>query len=135
MPEAGVLTLGSIGTRLDLELRAGDTIGPYTLSFVDKDGNPINLTGSSVSASVSFIDERATSDIVITSNVTDAVNGKATITLSATVTAGFDATLLADSNFAKSTKLYAWKAAYVDAAGTVRTLFYGYVWIASKALP
>lgn len=32
------LTIGSIGTRLDLELRAGNTLGPYTLSFKDSAG-------------------------------------------------------------------------------------------------
>jgi len=40
------LTIGSIGTRLDLELRAGNTLGPYTLTFKDSTGAAIDLTGA-----------------------------------------------------------------------------------------
>lgn len=135
MSESGVLTLGSIGSRLDLELRAGDTIGPYTFVFTNEAGAPINLTGASFSAAISLIDGRVTTDINITTAITDAVNGKASLTLSAALTAGFDASLVADADFAKTKKLYAWKSSYVDSLGSKHTVFFGYVWIAAKTLP
>lgn len=129
------LTIGSIGTRLDLELRAGNTLGPYTLSFKDSTGAAIDLTGASVSASASLIDEMQTSDVAITVAVTDALNGKIQISFSAASTAGWDATLTDSSSFLKAKKTYAWICNLTDSAGNVRTIFYGLIYIATKRLP
>lgn len=130
-----VLTIGSIGTRLDLEIRAGDTLGPYTLTFKDKLGAPIDLAGATVSAVTSLIDAGEGSEVAINTAISDAVNGKATITFAAASTAGWDSSLTGANDFAKTKKLYGWLCRCVDAAGQVRSIFYGYIYVASKKLP
>jgi len=130
-----VLTIGSIGTRLDLDIRAGDTLGPYTLTFKDKTGTPIDLTGATVSAVTSLIDGGEGVDVAITATISDAVNGKATITFAAASTAAWDASLTGATDFTKTKKQYSWLCRCTDAAGQVRSIFYGYINVASKKLP
>lgn len=130
-----VLTIGSIGKRLDLNIRAGCTLGPYTVSFVDKDGAPINLTGASLVAKYSLIDQGAGAEISINATVTDAVNGKAQISFSAASTDSWDSSLTDAQAFAKTKKTFAWFCNWTDSLGTVRPLWYGYINVAGKKLP
>jgi hypothetical protein len=122
---------GSIGARLDLEVRAGDTFGPFVATLTDSmTGLVMNITGYTFEGAVSKLN---TEDglVALTCTITDAVNGKVQFKASAVAT-----TALADatSNFFTASAKYSWYLKGTDTAGDKRTYLFGYVKVA-KELP
>lgn len=122
-------SIGSIGERVDIDLRAGDTLGPFSLTFTDEAGTAIDLTGSTLTASMSKQDDTG-ADIVMTATVTNAALGQATLTL-----AYADTSALASNDFFNKAASYAWRLVLTDSQGTKWTLMYGTVNVASGMLP
>lgn len=119
--------VGTIGERLDLVVRAGDTLGPFTVQITDGvTGDPVNLTGTTFEAAVSELD---TEDglLPITVTVTDAVNGWISLKQAST-----DDLETPDSTFFKAASAYSWYLKRTDSAGNKLTLLYGYVKVAAK---
>jgi hypothetical protein len=122
-----VAKAGTIGAQLDLDVRAGDTLGPFTAQLTDPvTALPINLTGCTFEAAVSELD---TEDglVPLTVTITDAVNGWISFKLA-------DSTALevAASDFFKAARAYSWYLKRIDTAGNKLTIFYGYVNVAKK---
>lgn len=119
--------IGSIGEQLDLNVRAGDTLGPFSITIA-KDGVAVNLTGCTFDAAVSKLN---TEDGVlpITVTVTDAANGVCSIKTADTSDLESEA-----SNFFRASATYSWFFKMTDTAGNKQTYLYGYVKVA-KELP
>jgi len=60
------------------------------LEFTDSDGDPQSLTGATITAKIRKTPSSVSTSAVFGVNVTDAGNGKVTISLTDTVTAGLD---------------------------------------------
>lgn len=124
-----VPVLGSIGARVDLALRAGDTLGPFTVTLSDPvTGGAVNLFGATLEGLISK-DKNVAADIAMVVTVTDAVAGKFTIVLTAT------GSLDGGSNFFQAVSNYTWRLNYADSAGTKQTLLYGILSVAPGVLP
>jgi hypothetical protein len=118
-------SIGTIGARLDLVVRAGDTLGPFDLVITDSDtGAPIDLTGSTLEAAVSKLGV-SDGDLPMTLTVTDAVNGKATLK--------YDATSLDAPDFFKASDQYSWFLKRTDTGGNKSTVLFGSVKVAKKS--
>lgn len=50
--QPNVPTVSQLGDRLDLEIRQGSTLGPFTHQINNPDGSPMNLTGCTVQGQV-----------------------------------------------------------------------------------
>lgn len=120
--------IGGIGARVDLEVRAGDTLGPFTATIEDNTGAAVNLTGFTFEGAVSRLN---TDDgtVAMTCTIVDAVNGKIEFKIAAASTGAF-----ADSasNFFKSSATYNYYVKGTDTAGTKKTYLYGLVRVAKE---
>lgn len=120
--------IGSIGARLDIAVRIGDTIGPYTVTLTDPDtGQALNLTGCTFEAALSKLGT-ADGDLPMTVQVVDAVNGVVKFFYAFASTASM--TAAADGTFFKATDAYSWFFKYIDAGGAKQTIYYGQVKLA-----
>jgi hypothetical protein len=122
--------IGSIGTRLDIQVRAGDSLGPITFTLKDGAGAALDLTGSTFSAALSKLDS-ADGEIAMTAAVSgDPTLGVVQVHYAAVSTVG-----LTGSDFFSADAQYAWKLRMIDSVGDERTLVFGYVKVAVKDLP
>jgi len=126
------LKLGSIGERIDIDLRAGSTLGPFDVALADETGAAINLTGCTFDGAVSKRDAGATSDVALTVAIVSAPAGTLRFSLASASTGAFDG---ASSDFFSARADYAWALFWTDSAGTRQPLFYGAVNVAAEALP
>lgn len=117
---------GSIGARLDLYLRAGDTLGPYTATLKNNAGVAVNLTGYTFTGAVSKLND-ADGDVALTCTITDAVNGKVQFKLASTTSMG-----TSTSNFFVASATYSWYLKGTDSVGSKQTYLYGYVKVARE---
>lgn len=122
-----ILEAGSIGARLDITVRAGDTLGPYVATLTDQTtGLPIDLSGWTFDGAVSKLDT-ADGNLAMTVTITDAVNGK--IQFQFTSTAQLEDT---DSDFFSAARTHSWKVRGTDTVGTAQTYLYGYLKVAKQ---
>lgn len=121
--------LGSIGARLDLNVRAGDTLGPFVATLTDPaTGAPIVLTGFTWEGAVSRIDTEDGNQ-ALTITVLDAIAGKVQFKLDKTATV---ALADADSDFFRPTGTYNWFLKGTDTLGSKQTYLYGVVNVAKE---
>lgn len=119
-------SIGSIGEQVDICLRAGDTLGPYSLALTDLANVPINLTGGTLAAAMSKAGE---ADIALTVTIISAVGGTAQMLLVAT------SALTPGSTYFSPESVYTWRLLFTDNAGYKQTLLYGKVFVAPGDLP
>jgi hypothetical protein len=123
--------IGSIGARLDLTVRAGDTLGPFTAELKDSAGVAINLTGATFTAALSKLDSND-GELPMTVGISgDPLLGIVTYSYVAASTLTLDG----GTDFFTSQSNYAWKLRMTDSAGTESTLLYGKIKVAPKDLP
>ena len=116
--------LGSIGTLLEIDVRIGDSFGPFDFSnCVDDSGALIDFTGSTWSCVVSKRDGSNTA--AITPTVSIVALGKFRINRTST-------TGLTGGTFFAAAAAYNWKLQRTDSAGTITTDFYGPVNVAAQ---
>jgi len=121
------LEIGSIGARVDLNVRVGDTLGPFEATLTDDDGAVLDLTDCTFEAAVSRIDDPEDGLLPIT--VTNAAP------LTGVITFAMDDTsdLAGDSDdFFQAEATYAWFLRKIDANGNKQTVFFGYVKVAKE---
>lgn len=121
--------LGSIGERVDYDLRAGCTFGD-SFQLLDETGAPVDLTGATLAGAVSLRDGGATADLPLTVTITNAAQGKVSFELSAATTA----TLQHSGDFFKAGPLYAWRL-NITMGSRTDPLFAGLLNVAPAALP
>lgn len=122
-------TLGSIGAEIDINLRAGDTLGPFIITLSDTTGQLINLTGATLSGAISRLGTDDGDTALTVAAVAPLAGGTLSVSLSATATAS-----LAGGDFFTLTAAYAWKVVMVDTGGKKTTLCFGKVYVASGTL-
>jgi hypothetical protein len=120
-------TLGSIGAQIDINLRAGDTLGPFPVTLTDGSGRPVNLTGATVTGALSALGV-ADGDLAMTVVVaTPASGGLITFSYGNTTT-------MTAGDFFNPLQTYAYRISMVDSAGAKPTLLFGYVNVAAGVL-
>lgn len=121
-------TAGSIGARVDLEVRAGDTFGPFTAILTNTDGSAVNIVGYTFEGAVSKLNT-ADTPVAMTCTITDAPNGKVQFKIPFASTGAFaDAT----TNFFTPSATYSYYLKGTDTAGTKQTYLFGYVKVAKE---
>lgn len=122
-------SIGSIGEQLDIYVRVGDALGPYSLVLTDESNVAIDLTNAILDAKCSKLADTVQADITMSVTVTNAAGGLATILLvdTSTLTPGVD--------YFTAQGTYAWRLRLTDALGRVRTLLYGTIFVAPGVLP
>lgn len=121
--------LGTIGTRLDIDIRAGDTLGPYEVEEKDEAGVPLNLTGCTIAGAVSKRGV-ADADVPLTIVNINLAIGKYSFELATAQSAA-----LVGNDFFKADSVYAWKLTMTMSTGKTYTRYYGSVNVALAALP
>lgn len=122
---------GSIGARWDINLRAGDTFGPYSATLVNPATNaPIDLTGSTFAGAITKAD--GTSPVSLTVTITDAANGAISWYAAGSDTTGLDTT---GATFFSPADTSSWYVKWTDTGGNEQTLFYGEVNVAKGTPP
>lgn len=109
--------LGTLGDRLDLEMKQGKTFGPHTGTIKNPDGTPMDLTGCTLRASM----RRNPNDATVFNfdvAVTDAAEGEFTLGMSKTATATI------------SPPKYEWDLELQDSLGRELPVCYGEVIVA-----
>jgi hypothetical protein len=120
---------GSIGARLDLNVRAGDTLGPFTAALTDSSGAAIDLTNFTFEGAVSRLQ---TDDVAVAMTCTiDAAAGEVEFKVAAASTGALADD---DSDFFRASQTYSWYLKGTDSIGNKQTYLYGYVRVA-KELP
>lgn len=122
--------IGSIGDRLDIDIRVGDTLGPFAFQITEEDGvTPVNLTGSTFSGKASLLDDGTGADIALTINPVNLANGDMEFVLEDT--SAFESS----GDFLKTAKKYAYLIDWTNTAGHTKTVLCGYINTASGDLP
>lgn len=117
--------VGSIGARVDLTVRAGDTLGPIAITLKDESGAPLNLLGASFEAAVSKLDTDD-GNVALTVTVVDAASGEVSVSLADTED------MDAESDFFVASSAYSWYFKMTDSQGVKQTVLYGMVKVAKK---
>jgi hypothetical protein len=120
--------MGSIGARVDIEVRAGDTLGPFLVTINDSTGAALNLVGYTFEGAVSKLNT-ADTPIAMTCTITDAVNGKVQFKVASASTGAFAD---ANSQFFRSTATYSYYLKGTDTSGHKLTYLFGYVKVAKE---
>lgn len=114
------LTLGTIGTPLNIKFRQGSTWGTYPITIKNKETTlPIDLTGKSFIANI----KKSYSGQILATisvNIIDAVGGKIGLTIPSTVTS----LLKGNPN---SEPEYVWDMEMINSDTTIEPIFYGTV--------
>lgn len=122
--------IGSIGDRLDIDIRVGDTLGPFAFQITEEDGvTPVNLTGSTFSGKASLLDDGAGTDIPLTINPVNLANGE--MEFLEPDTSSFESS----GDFSRTAKKYAYMIDWTNTAGHTKTVLFGYINTASDKLP
>lgn len=112
------LTLGTIGTPLNIKFRQGSSFGPYPFVITNKEtGLPVNLTGYTIIAKVkkSYTTPVLASMVI---NITEPLNGKFEMSLPSSVTATIKGN-------PEGNPEYIWDMEYTSPSGITEPLFYG----------
>ena len=121
---------GSIGARLDLLVRAGDTLGPFLAVLTGSTGDAIDLTDYTFEGAVSRLDVDDVS-LDMTCSIVSAANGEVEFALPAAETPAMED---GDSDFFRANQTYSWYLKGTDPNGNKQTYLFGYVKVA-KELP
>lgn len=122
-------SIGSIGEQLDIYVRVGDALGPYSLTFTDDTGAALNLTGATLDAKCSKLADTVQADITMSVTIDSAVGGLATLLLADT------STLAPGTDYFSAAGTYGWRLRMIDALGRPRTLLFGTIYVAVGTLP
>lgn len=116
--------LGSIGTRLDIDVRIGDSFGPFDFTeCTDESGALVDFTGSTWECIVSKRD--GSNAAAISPSVVAVALGHFRINRTAT-------SALTGGTFFEASPAYNWKLRRTDAAGTVGTDLFGVILVAAE---
>lgn len=115
------IKLGTFGIRQDIDLRAGDTLGPYTIREADGNNTPINLTGCTIAGAIS---RRGAADgnTPLTIVPIDLTQGQYSFALTATQSAA-----LVASDFFIPEATYAYKLTIQYPNGSFYTKIFGVI--------
>jgi hypothetical protein len=116
-----ISSLGTIGTRLDLLVKQGADLGPFTVTMKTPAGMVIDLTGCSFTGKIR---RRASDTVVIatlSTSIIDVANGVWTIGLPASATSAIPA----GETLSEFKSLYTWDMKMQDASGKIIPLYYG----------
>lgn len=119
--------LGTVGAQIDIDLRAGDTLGPYKVYLTDATGRPLDLTGNTFVGAFAVL---ATPGDTLMTVVVVGLPTAGVIQFSYAATSS-----LTGGDFFTTLASYAWRIKMTDAAGTVSTLIYGKINVAAGTLP
>ena len=125
------IKLGTAGQRIDIDLRVGDTLGPYTISEAAGTGVaavPINLTGCVITGAIS---RRGApdGDTPLTIVNIDLAQGTYSFELTAA-----QSTMLLATDFFAADAAYAYKLTITYPNGTTYTRLYGLINVMQKGL-
>lgn len=114
-------SLGSIGDKINLQIKQGSTflVSPCTLTNPDE--TPVDLTGATIRGQIrrKALDTTVAADFVV--SILDAVNGVFEFGLTDETTAG----ITAGEVITEAASKYVWDMELEDALGRVLPLYYG----------
>jgi hypothetical protein len=113
--------LGYIGEKLDLLIRQGATLGPFTAQMVNPDNSSVNLTGCELRAQIRKKALDPTVVTPITVSITEPISGQYVLGLSAELTAA----IIAGESIKDPASKYVWDMELVDSTGQVLPIYYG----------
>jgi hypothetical protein len=114
-------TLGYIGEKLDLLVKQGSTLGPFTVTLANPDTAPVDLTGATLRAHLrkKALDSAKVAQFDVV--VTDAAAGKFQFGMTDEATAAIPA----GETLKDVASVYVWDMELEDASGRVLPLYYG----------
>lgn len=119
-----VKRLGSIGERMDLLIRQGATLGPFTATMTNPDGSPVDLTGASIVGQIRKTPQSRDVTAHVEVAIIEPKAGKYRFGISAEVTA----LIPAGADITKTDSKYAWDLELHDSSGRgVVPLYWGEV--------
>lgn len=117
-------TLGTYGEELNLDIRQGATFGPHVFTMTDPAGDPIDLTGCTITAKMKKKPgDLDTTAVNFTIELFNPTGGQFRLSMSASTTSAQKAGDRIDSSDSK----YVWDMEMTDSAGIVTPLYYGVV--------
>lgn len=124
--------IGYIGEQRDLLVRQGADFETVSVTYLDAEGEAVNLTGCTFSGTIKKTWGSASEVAVVDFEISDpATDGKFTFSISHEETAK----LIAASTDKGATTQYVWQADITDAANNVKPLYYGNVIVQRDLTP
>lgn len=122
--------ISNLGAIVDLSIAQATDFGPVSLTFLNPDQTPVNLTGSSLAADLR---KNPTSPplAAFTVVITDAVNGKATLSMPFSITSTLQAANVPND----PAGAYVWDLKWTDSLGDVSRPLYGAVTVWREITP
>lgn len=119
-----VLSLGYVGERLNLTIRQGATLGPFSVTLKNPDASPVDLTGSVIRGQI----RKKALDATVVAELDGVLDANpATGVFTFGLTAGETGVLQAGEALTDAASVYVWDMEWRDAAGRILPLYYGAV--------
>jgi hypothetical protein len=114
-------TIGYYGEKLNLQIRQGATLGPFSATMKNADGSAVNLTNCTIRGKIRKTALSATVTATLDCSITNAAAGQYQFGLTDEVTAA----ITCGEKLTDKASQYVWDLELEDSTGRVVPLYYG----------
>ena len=120
--------IGSLGVRLDIQVRQGTTVGPFVVTLTDSSGAPVDLTGCTITGTIRHNRLDGTKIKDLACSLVDATAGKYQFGL----TAVDSAALPCGEEVTDDASIHKWDLEITYPDNTSRPQYYGLVHVLAE---